>query len=379
MKAVVVNQWLKSVADLRVAADAPDPVAGDGDVVVEIHAAGLNFLDILMVQGKYQSKPPFPFIPGVEFAGKIIQVGNKVTGFKVRFVCAFLWQLQSSPTPHARLQKVGDRVFGTGSTGISCYAEKVAVRATVPGSLFKVPDGLSMDEAAAVFMNYPTSWVALHHRGQLQRSELCLIHAAAGGVGSAAIHIAKYLGATVIATAGSREKCLIAQREGADHVIDYTADLDWVATVNRIAAGMGKRGADVIYDPVGMFVRDTSCVAWNGRILVVGFAGTEGRIEAVPANRLLLKGASLVGVFWGGTMTSERELVPKIWEGVFELFAYKKPDGTRYKPLVYRGKKYVGLESIPEALADLASRKTYGKVVIDLSKGSTAGGGGAKL
>ncbi|KAI9351119.1 hypothetical protein DFJ73DRAFT_831674 [Zopfochytrium polystomum] len=348
MKAIVVEKWLDSVDALRISTTAPDPVAGDGSVVVAIHSIGLNFFDILMVQGKYQIKPPFPFIPGAEFAGVITQVGKNVTGFKV-----------------------GDRVFGSGPS----YAEKIAV-AVNSGNVFKIPESLSTDEAAAVFMNYPTSWLALEHRGQLKKGEVCLIHAAAGGVGSAAIHIAKYLGATVIATAGSDEKCAIAKREGADYVINYSTDTDWAATVNKITGQLpgrkGQKGADVIYDPVGTFIKDTSCVAWNGRILVIGFAGTGGKIEAVPANRLLLKGASLVGVFFGGTVANESSLVPKVWEGVFKLLSTKKADGTFYKPLVYKGQKYAGLESIPEALKDLGGRKSYGKVVVDISPNSSA-------
>ncbi|KAJ3219033.1 hypothetical protein HDU67_003023 [Dinochytrium kinnereticum] len=284
MKAIVVDRWLKDVTELSIK-EVSTPSFGKDEVLVKVKAAGLNFFDILMVQGKYQTKPPFPFIPGAEIAGEIVAIGDKVEGFKV-----------------------GDRIFGTGVNGISGFAEFVKVKA-VPGFLFKIPDELSYDEGAALFMIYPTSYLGLVHRGNLKKGEVCLIHAAAGGVGIAAVQIAKSIGAIVIATAGSDEKCGIAKAEGADYVINYVKDPDWVATVNTITTsipGRKRKGADVIYDPVGHFIKDTGCVAWNGRILVVGFAGTGGAIEAVPSNRLLLKGASLVGVFWGGTTINDK-------------------------------------------------------------------------
>ncbi|KAJ3333315.1 hypothetical protein HDU76_009469 [Blyttiomyces sp. JEL0837] len=349
MKAIVVDRWLKDVNELKVSS-VPDPTCPEDGVIIKIAAIGLNFFDILMVQGKYQTKPKFPFIPGAELAGTIIEKGPKVKGFEV-----------------------GDRVFGTGAGTISCYAEKAAVK-VVPGLLFKIPSGLNFAEAASLFMTYPTSWIGLVYRAKLQQGEVCLVHAAAGGVGIAAVQIAKTLGAIVIATAGSDEKCAIAKAEGADYTINYSTDKDWVATVNKITQqipGHTKKGVDVIYDPVGTFIKDTGCIAWNGRILVVGFAGTGEAIEAVPSNRLLLKGASLVGVFWGGTTINEPSLVPPTWKGVFELFLKSRPDGKKWRPVVYTDKRYIGLESIPQALMDLGSRKTYGKVVVELTDSSS--------
>ncbi|KAJ3094423.1 hypothetical protein HDU96_001688, partial [Phlyctochytrium bullatum] len=284
-----------------------------------------------------------------EVAGEVVAVGKNVREFKK-----------------------GDRVFGTGPGNISCFAEYVQM-STVPGTIFKIPSALSYEEAASLFMIYPTSYLGLIQRAQLKKGEVCLVHAAAGGVGTAAVQIAKSVGAVVIATAGSDEKCAIAAAQGADYTINYNKVKDWVAKVNDITMGIPgrrKRGADVIYDPVGYFIKDTGCVAWNGRILVVGFAGTGGAIEAVPSNRLLLKGASLVGVFWGGTTLNDRQAARETWAGVFELFSKPKSDGTFWKPVVF-AQQYKGLHSIAAALADLESRKTWGKVVVTVSNAST--------
>ncbi|KAJ1554267.1 hypothetical protein HK405_005537, partial [Cladochytrium tenue] len=284
MKAVVITEWLAGIDGITVT-DVPDPVCPENGILVRVQAVGLNYFDILMVTGQYQIKPKFPFVPGAEFAGTVIEVGPKSKGYKV-----------------------GDRVFGTGTNSINCYAEKLVVVPT-PVTVFKVPERLSLAEAAAVFMNYPTVWTALANRGQLKAGEVCLVHAGAGGVGSAAIHVAKSLGAIVIATAGSDEKCDVARREGADFVINYSKDANWPATVNKITAGIPGRkakGADVILDP-----------------------------------------------------------------GVLDLFDKPKPDGTYYKPLVYTSEKYVGLKSIPKALNDLGGRKTYGKVIVELPEPSS--------
>ncbi|KAI8837597.1 hypothetical protein BC829DRAFT_426184 [Chytridium lagenaria] len=302
----VVEKWLNGVDELSIKS-VPIPIIGENEVLVKVKAVGLNFFDILMKGSGKSTKPSpaFPFIPGAELVEKFADF------------------------------KVGDGVFGTGSNGISGYAEY---------------------------------FLGIVFRGQLKKGDVCLIHAAAGGVGIAAVQIAKNIGATVIATAGSDEKCQIAKAEGADYVINYVTDTNWPATVNKITAaipGRKAKGADVIYDPVGFFIKDTACIAFNGRILVVGFAGTGSAIEAVPSNRLLLKGASLVGVFWGGTTINDRKLAVDTWKGVFDLFSKEKPGGGNWKPVVFP-KNYTGLESIPTALADLASRKTWGKVVVRL-------------
>ncbi|HXZ85241.1 MAG TPA: NADPH:quinone oxidoreductase family protein [Myxococcota bacterium] len=240
MRAIVVDRW-QEPKDLA-ARDVPDPVPRAGEVVLEVEAAGCNFFDILLVQGKYQMKPSFPFVPGAEVAGTVRELGSDVRGFAV-----------------------GDRVFAGLSLG--AFAERVAVPAT---ALQRMPDAMSFAEGAAFPVVYPTSYAALVYRASLRAGETLLVHAAAGGVGIAAVQIGKALGARVIATAGSAEKLEVARRAGADTVIDYSRG-DWVEAVKQATQG---RGADVIYDPVGGEIFDGSlrCIAWSGRLLVIGFA-----------------------------------------------------------------------------------------------------------
>jgi NADPH2:quinone reductase len=243
MRAVVVDGWTAPSA--LAVREAPEPVAGPGSLVVDVRAAGCNFFDILMVQGQYQVKPPFPFVPGAELAGTVRAVGAGVDRF--------------AP---------GDRVFA--SAGLGAFAERAQVPAV---ATWKMPDGMSFEEAAGLPIVYPTSYAGLVFRAGLRAGETVLVHAAAGGVGIAAVQIAKALGARVIATAGGAEKLAVAREAGADELIDYRAD-DWVEAVKRATGG---RGADVIYDSVGGDVTDKSlkCIAWNGRLLVIGFASGE--------------------------------------------------------------------------------------------------------
>ncbi|MBW2715097.1 MAG: NADPH:quinone oxidoreductase family protein [Deltaproteobacteria bacterium] len=310
-------------AELRVS-DIPEPEAGPGALQVEVRAAGCNFFDTLIVQGKYQVKPDFPFTPGGEISGVVKNVGEGVEGFAV-----------------------GDRILA--GLQVGGFAET----AVVPASLaHRLPEGMSFEEGAAIPIIYPTSYAALIFRANLQAGETLLVHAAVGGVGSAAVQIGKALGARVIATVGGGEKAEIARDLGADEVIDYRVD-DFVARVNEITDG---NGADVIYDPVGGDVFDGSlkCIAWNGRLIVVGFAG--GRIPEVKANRILLKNIAVTGVHWGAYLFKEPARVPETFEGIFSLYR----DG-KIKPLIYNS---YALEDLPSALAELASRKTHGKLII---------------
>jgi NADPH2:quinone reductase len=310
-------------AELRVS-EIPQPEAGPGALQVEVRAAGCNFFDILIVRGKYQVKPAFPFTPGAEIAGVVREIGEGVEGFAV-----------------------GDRVLAGMPFG--GFAETVVVPAA---AAHRLPDGMSFEEGAAIPIIYPTSYAALIFRANLQAGETLLVHAAVGGVGSAALQIGKALGARVIATVGGAEKAEIARELGADEVIDYRVD-DFVARVNEITGGSG---ADVIYDPVGGDVFDQSlkCIAWNGRLIVVGFAS--GRIPEVKANRILLKNIAVTGVHWGAYMINEPERVPETFEGLFALYREGK-----IKPLIFNT---YPLEDLPSALGELASRKTHGKLII---------------
>ena len=322
MRAITVDRWMEP-AELRVS-EIPDPEAGPGTLQVEVRAAGCNFFDILIVQGKYQVKPAFPFTPGGEISGVVREVGEGVEGFTV-----------------------GDRVLAGTRTG--GFAETAVVPA---GEARLLPDGMSFEEGAAIPIIYPTSYAALVFRANLQAGETLLVHAAAGGVGSAALQIGKALGARVIATVGGAEKAEIAREPGADEAIDYLVD-DFVARVNEITDG---RGADVICDSVGgdVFDRSLKCIAWNGRLLVVGFAS--GRIPELKVNRILLKNIAVTGIHWGAYSDNEPARVSETFESLFAL--YRK---GMIKPLIFNT---YPLEDLPSALAELASRKTHGKLII---------------
>ncbi len=322
MRAIVVDHWMEP-SELTVA-ETPEPELGPGQLAVEVRAAGCNFFDILLVQGRYQVKPPFPFIPGAEIAGVVREVAPDVSNF--------------AP---------GDRVLA--SIPVGGFAEV----ANAPASLaHRLPDSMSFEEGAALPIVYPTSYAALVLRADLKAGETLLVHAAAGGVGVAAVQIGKALGARVIATAGGADKVQVALDAGADVGIDYRKE-DFV---ERVKAETDGRGADVIYDPVGgeIFDRSLKCIAWNGRLLVIGFAG--GEIPSVKANRILLKNIAIVGLHWGAYQRYEPERVPEVFAGLFELY-----EAGKIKPVIFE--RYP-LDQVPAALEALGSRRTYGKVII---------------
>ena len=322
MRAVVVDRLVEP-RELGVR-DAPEPELYPGAIAVDVKAAGCNFFDILMAQGRYQVKPPLPFVPGAELAGIVSAVGAEVDGFRV-----------------------GDRILASPSLG--AFAERAVVPAR---SAWRMPDGMTFEEGAAFPIVYPTSYAALVLRTQLARGETLLVHAAAGGVGLAAVQIAKALGARVLATAGGPEKLAIAREAGADVCIDYR-DADWP---DQVKAATGGRGADVIYDSVGGDVLDQSlkCIAWSGRLLVIGFAG--GRIPEIKANRILLKNIAVIGLHWGAYATHEPARVPEVFAALFRMY-----EAGAIRPVICE--RYP-LERVADALRALGSRRTYGKVVI---------------
>src|SRR5260370_10555214 len=301
-------------------AETAIPEPGAGEVRIAHRAAALNFFDILQIQGKYQIKPPFPFTPGAEVAGTIDALGDGVTALAV-----------------------GDRVLAMPQgNGFAEYS------ITPAACVFGMPDGMDFPEAAAVPTVYHTSYFALTQRADLKSGEWLLVHAGASGVGMSAIQIGKALGARIIATAGSAEKLDFSRAQGAEHALDY-ADAGWVDRVKEITAG---RGADVIYDPVGgdIFDLSTKCIAPEGRLLVVVFAG--GRIPSIQANRILLKDISIVGVHWGQYVRDHPE---------YPAQAQQALEAMRIRPHV--GKRY-RLDEPPAALRDLAERKIIGKAVL---------------
>ncbi len=294
------------------------------EVVLDVHAAGVNFPDSLIIEGKYQFKPPFPFSPGGEAAGVISAVGEKVSQFKV-----------------------GDRVMAL--TGWGSFAEQVAVPAY---NVLPMPAGMDFTTAAAFSMTYGTSMHALKQRGNLQAGETLLVLGASGGVGLAAVEIGKAMGATVIAAASSAEKLAVAKAAGADHLINYSEQSlkDELKTLTK------GQGVDVIYDPVGgpLFEEAFRSIAWNGRMLVIGFAS--GEIPALPANLPLLKGAALIGVFWGAFAQRQPQDNVANFQQLFAWYAEGK-----LKPLV---SQTFPLEKAGDAIDTLAKRKAVGKVVV---------------
>ncbi|KAI0121221.1 hypothetical protein BJ170DRAFT_588383 [Xylariales sp. AK1849] len=331
MRGIEVAQYVKGPKELKVT-DIADPEPGSHEYLIEVHAAAANFFDILQIQGKYQHQPPFPWVAGAEFAGVVLATPS------------------SSQSPRF---PVGSRVFGASQ---GSYATKI--RATEV-QLLPVPEGWSFRDAAGLFVTAPTSYGALVLRAGVRAGDYVLVHAAAGGVGLAAVQIAKAFGATVIATAGTQRKREVAKSFGADHVIDYGDD-KWPDLVKKLTPK--GRGVDIVYDPVGMVDKSTKCVAWNGRILVVGFAA--GTIEKVAMNKVLLKNISLVGIHWGQYAVHEKESVLAVWNGINKLIEQGKFKGT-----VFTDKDFVGLESIPDALIALGGRESWGKVVVKVPQG----------
>ncbi|MBB6342797.1 NADPH2:quinone reductase [Pseudomonas fluvialis] len=294
------------------------------EVVLDVHAAGVNFPDSLIIEGKYQFKPPFPFSPGGEAAGVISAVGEKVSQFKV-----------------------GDRVMAL--TGWGSFAEQVAVPAY---NVLPMPPSMDFTTAAAFSMTYGTSMHALKQRGNLQAGETLLVLGASGGVGLAAVEIGKAMGATVIAAASSAEKLAVAKAAGADHLINYSEQSlkDELKTLTK------GQGVDVIYDPVGgpLFEEAFRSIAWNGRMLVIGFAS--GEIPALPANLPLLKGAALIGVFWGAFAQRQPQDNVANFQQLFAWYGEGK-----LRPLV---SQTFPLEKAGDAIDTLAKRKAVGKVVV---------------
>lgn len=322
MKAVVCENW--GLPETLSVQELPDPQAGPGQVVIEVKAAGVNFPDVLVIQGKYQFKPALPFIPGSEVAGVVRSVGADVSAFQP-----------------------GDRVIAFTATG--GFAQQLAVPAA---ALIPMPPGMDFDTAATMTLAYGTSHHALVDRAALKSGETMLILGAAGGVGLAAIEIGKALGARIIACASSPEKLAVCRAHGADVLIDYSRE----DLREAVKAATGGKGPDVIYDPVGGQYAEPAfrSIAWRGRYLVVGFAN--GEIPALPFNLPLLKGASLIGVFWGEYAKRE----PKAnLAGMRQLLGWLQKGKIR--PLI--SGRYA-LDQAGQALADMAARKVTGKVVI---------------
>ena len=313
-------------ANTLVIDDIPSPEPGKGQVKVRVKAAGLNFPDTLIIEGKYQIKPELPFSPGGEMAGEVLAVGDGVQRFKA-----------------------GQRVMGL--TGYGAFAEEILVP---ENQLIPVPDGMNDHTAAAFSMVYGPSYHALKQRANIQPGETLLVLGASGGVGLAAVELGKAMGATVIAAASSAEKLEVAKEAGADDLINY-ADEDLKDALKQ----RYPKGVDVIYDPVGDRFTEAAIrnMAWNGRLLIVGFAA--GDIPKIPANLALLKGCSIIGVFWGAFTQKEPQTnIQNIME-LMQLFNQGKINP--------RISQVFPFEEYEQALAALTSRTAKGKVVLDIA------------
>jgi NADPH2:quinone reductase len=309
-------------------AEVPDPVPGPGQVLVKVLAAAANFPDVLMCRGGYQVRPPLPYIPGIELCGEVVAAGPGVTGPGV-----------TSIAPGVRL--IGGPIGGA-------FAELTLMNAA---TALPAPDGLDDAEAAAFFVTYQTGWFGLHRRARLAAGETLLVHAAAGGVGSGAVQLGRTAGARVIGVAGGARKAEAARALGADVVIDRSTQ-DFVEVVKEVTQG---RGADVIYDPVGgdTYARSTKCIAFEGRILVIGFAG--GQIQSAALNHALVKNYSIVGLHWGLYQSKNPQLIKDCHAQLTTMVA----DGA-IRPLV--GER-LGLDEVPAGLQRLADGDTVGRVV----------------
>ncbi len=322
MKAVVCKTF--GPPDSLVVEDLPSPRPGPGEAVISMRAASLNFPDVLIIQNKYQFKPPLPFSPGSELAGVVKEVGAGVSAFKP-----------------------GDKVIAF--TTFGAFAEEVKTEAS---RLVPLPQGMDFVAGAAFLLTYGTTDHALRDRGALRAGETLLVLGAAGGVGLAAIDIGKALGARVIACASSEDKLAVCREHGADATINYASE----DLRERIKALTDGKGVDVVYDAVGGPYSEPAfrSLAWRGRLLVVGFAA--GEIPKLPLNLALLKGASVVGVFWGDF--AKREPQP-FMESVRQLGQWYREG--KLKPHV---SQTFPLEKAADALNLMAARQVKGKVVL---------------
>lgn len=324
MKAVLCKEY--GPPEALVVEDLPTETPSAAQVKIRVRACGVNFPDVLIIKGEYQFKPAPPFSPGAEVSGDVVEVGSGAHGFAV-----------------------GDRVIAM--TGWNGFREEVVLG---PERCLKMPQSMSYDDGAALPMIYGTSYHALVQRGRLREGETLLVLGATGGVGTAAVELGKILGAKVIAAGGSDEKlAAVAERYHVDHVINYAKG---PALKDQVKELTGGAGADVIYDAVGgdLFEQSLRCINWDGRLLVVGFAG--GTIPQVKANLVLLKGCSIVGVFWGAFTAREPETSAKNFQELFQLY-----EEGKIRPMISHR---FPLEKASEALRAIIDRKVIGKAIL---------------
>lgn len=324
MKAWRINK-LGEPRDVLDIEEVPDPAPGAGQLLVQVLAAPANFPDVLLCRGEYQVKPTLPFTPGVELCGRVVAVGDGVTRFAV-----------------------GDRVIGTPTLPIGGFAELSVLDEE---NAFAAPASLDDAEASALTIGYQTSWFALHRRTQLQPGETLLVHAAAGGVGSTAVQLGKAAGAKVIGVVGGRDKVEYCRQLGADLVIDRRRE-DFVPLVKEFTDG---RGADVVYDPVGgdSYMKSTKCIAFEGRILIIGFAG--GTIQTPGLNHALIKNYSIIGLHWGLYKQYNQQAMHECHAELTRL-----ADSGAIKPMI---SERLPFADVADGIGRLGEGKTVGRIV----------------
>jgi NADPH2:quinone reductase len=304
--------------------EVPAPAAGQ--LLVKVRATALNFPDVLLARGQYQARPPLPFTPGVELCGEVVTLGEGVTGFAV-----------------------GDRVLGNGALPSGGLADYALMDAT---DAHAAPESLTDSAAAALHIAYQTGWFGLHRRARLQPGEVLLVHAGAGGVGSAAVQLGKAAGATVIAVVGGADKAKVAADLGADLVVNRR-EQDFVAAVKEATGG---RGADVVYDPVGgdAYTGSAKCVAFEGRIVIVGFAG--GTVPTPGLNHALIKNYSILGLYWGLYKQRDPAAIPAVHRELTAL-----ADAGKIAPLIGG---VLTLDQAADGLTRLGAGETVGRLVV---------------
>jgi NADPH2:quinone reductase len=329
MRAVICRAW--GGPETLTIDDLTTPTTGPGQVMIDVHAAGVNFADILMVAGQYQEKPQLPFVPGLEVAGTVRAIGPGVKRL----------------SPRQRVMAVLDH---------GGFAEQAVARES---DVFPIPDDMDFATAAGFPIAYGTAYGALRWRAGLRPGELLLVTGAAGGVGLSAVEVGKALGATVIAGASGVDKLALAAARGADHVVDYRVE-DLRGRLKDIAQKLGKPGIEVAFDPVGGDTFDAlfRTVAWGGRVVVIGFAG--GRVQQIPANILLVKNASALGFWWGSYRKHASELLAPAFAELIGWWSQGllKPHVSHRLPL----------GETAEALKSLKERRATGKLVLTLKE-----------
>ena len=305
--------------------EAPDPQPEPGQILVRVLASAANFPDVLMCRGKYQVRPAMPFTPGVELCGEVAALGEGVSGFAM-----------------------GDRAIGASVLPHGGFAELAIMN---EATTYAAPTSLDNAEAAAFYLGYQTGWFALHRRAHLQTGETLLVHAAAGGVGSAAVQLGKAAGARVIGVVGGPDKAQVARSLGADLVIDRLSE-DFVTAVKEFTDG---RGADVVFDPVGgeAYQRSTKCIAFEGRIVIVGFAG--GEVQSAALNHALVKNYSILGLHWGYYNEKDPAAVDAC-----QVILTAMADAGTLRPLV---SERLAISEVAGGIQRLAEGSTTGRIV----------------